>query len=298
MQRRRIIVGKFHGRAFVGMCEGVEALSFLLPLPVDDQMPGDGKEPGLELGPAVVLMTAFQHADPGLLEKILGAFAVAGDVEKIAEQPVLILLDEGVEQFRVAAFQAQGQGLGVVGHECRKQQGSRPGEGRSCNRPGKGRTYKCRAHSKLYTSQAGKKTHAPEHPGRSHSRLASPSGVARDGSRKPSQPKGRPNMASVYPIPEDQGSVVLLWAGEDPALHSTLLEQLESAEIRYSDKTLGDDEVAPSADPLPIDFKPRFGFEVAVLSGDLPASQAILEKLLDEEPADLEIPAQDETPGG
>ena len=104
-------------------------------------------------------------------------------------------------------------------------------------------------------------------------------------------------MASAYPIPEDQGSVVLLWAGEDPALHSTLLEQLESAEIRYSDKALGDDEVAPSADPLPIDFKPRFGFEVAVLSGDLRAAQAILEKLLDEEPADLEIPAQDETPG-
>jgi hypothetical protein len=101
-------------------------------------------------------------------------------------------------------------------------------------------------------------------------------------------------MASAYPIPEDQGSVVLLWAGEDPALHSALLEQLESAGIRYSDKTLGDDEVAPTADPLPIDWKPRFGFEVAVLSGDLPAAQAILEKLLDEEPADLEIPAQDE----
>jgi hypothetical protein len=104
-------------------------------------------------------------------------------------------------------------------------------------------------------------------------------------------------MASAYPIPEDQGSVVLLWAGEDPALHSTLLEQLESAGIRYSDKTLGDDQVAPTADPLPIDFRPRFGFEVAVLSGDLPAAQGILEKLLDEEPADLEIPAQEETPG-
>lgn len=104
-------------------------------------------------------------------------------------------------------------------------------------------------------------------------------------------------MASAYPIPEDQGSVVLLWAGEDLALHSSLLEQLELAGIRYSDKILGDDEVAPTADPLPIDFKPRFGFEVAVLSGDLSAAQAILEKLLDEEPADLEIPAQDEAPG-
>ncbi len=103
-------------------------------------------------------------------------------------------------------------------------------------------------------------------------------------------------MASAYPIPEDQGSVVSVWAGEDPAFHATLLEQLESAGIRYSDKVLGDDEVAPTADPLPIDWKPRFGFEVAVLSSDLVAAQAILEKLLNEEPADLEIPAQDEVP--
>ena len=101
-------------------------------------------------------------------------------------------------------------------------------------------------------------------------------------------------MASAYPIPEDQGSLVLVWAGEDPALHATLLEQLESAGIRYSDKVLGDDEVAPTADPLPIDWKPRFGFEVAVLSADFAAARAMLEALLNEEPADLEIPAQDE----
>lgn len=91
-----------------------------------------------------------------------------------------------------------------------------------------------------------------------------------------------------------QGSVVLLWAGENPALHSSLLEQLQAAEIPFSDKTLGDDEVAPTADPLPIDWKPRFGFEVAVLSSDIPAAKEILEKLLEEEPADLEIPARDE----
>ena len=94
--------------------------------------------------------------------------------------------------------------------------------------------------------------------------------------------------------PTLQGSVVLLWAGENPALHSALLEQLQAAEIPFSDKTLGDDEVAPTADPLPIDWKPRFGFEVAVLSTDIPAAKEILEKLLEEEPADLEIPARDE----
>jgi hypothetical protein len=96
---------------------------------------------------------------------------------------------------------------------------------------------------------------------------------------------------SSKPIP--QGSLVLLWAGEDPAVHAALLEELEAAEIPFSDKRLGDDEVAPTADPLPIDWKPRFGFEIAVLSSDLAAAQEVLEKLLEEEPADLEIPAQD-----
>jgi hypothetical protein len=95
--------------------------------------------------------------------------------------------------------------------------------------------------------------------------------------------------------PIQQGSLVLLWAGEDPAMHAALLEELEVAEIPFSNKSLGDDEVAPTADPLPIDWKPRFGFEVAVLSTDLAAAREVLEKLLEEEPADLEIPVQDGT---
>jgi hypothetical protein len=91
-----------------------------------------------------------------------------------------------------------------------------------------------------------------------------------------------------------QGSFILLWAGENPALHAALLEQLQAMEIPFADKSLGDDEVAPTADPLPIDWKPRFGFEVAVLSTDLKAAKKMLEKLLEEEPADVEIPAQDD----
>jgi hypothetical protein len=99
-------------------------------------------------------------------------------------------------------------------------------------------------------------------------------------------------MASSYPIPE--GSVVLLWAGENPDLHANLLEKLEAPGIPFSDKTMGDDEVAPTAEPLPIDWRPRFGFEVGVMSTDLPAAREILDALLNQEPADLEIPAQDE----
>lgn len=90
-----------------------------------------------------------------------------------------------------------------------------------------------------------------------------------------------------------QGSLIMLWAGEDPALHSALLEELEAAGIPYIDKPTGDDEVAPTADTLPIDWKAKFGFEVAVPSSSLAAAEKILEKLLDEEPVDMEIAADD-----
>jgi hypothetical protein len=87
-------------------------------------------------------------------------------------------------------------------------------------------------------------------------------------------------------------SLILLWAGEDPAVYASLTEALDSAGIPYRNMALGNDEVAPTADPLPIDWKPRFGFEVAVLSADLTAGQQILERLLAKEPEDLEIPGQ------
>jgi hypothetical protein len=93
--------------------------------------------------------------------------------------------------------------------------------------------------------------------------------------------------------PGPQGSLIMLWAGEDPALHSSLLEELEAAGIPFIDKPTGDDEVAPTADTLPIDWKARFGFEVAVLSSNLPVAEKILERLLDEDPVDMEISAND-----
>jgi len=90
-----------------------------------------------------------------------------------------------------------------------------------------------------------------------------------------------------------QESLIILWAGEDPAIHATLLESLDAVGIPYKDLRLGDDEISPTADPLPIEAKPRFGFEVAVPSGDITAARQILEKILDQEPAELELPAQD-----
>lgn len=92
--------------------------------------------------------------------------------------------------------------------------------------------------------------------------------------------------------PSRQSSLILLWAGEDPQVYDALMERLNAAGIPCKNMAIGSDEIAPSVDPLPIDWKPRFGFEVAVLSHDLTAAQQILEKLLAEEPQDLEIPEQ------
>jgi hypothetical protein len=92
--------------------------------------------------------------------------------------------------------------------------------------------------------------------------------------------------------PSPLSSLILLWAGEDPALYASLMEALNAAGIPCKNMAIGGDEIKPDADPLPIDWKPRFGFEVAVPSHDLTAAQQILEKLLAQEPEDLEIPEQ------
>jgi hypothetical protein len=106
----------------------------------------------------------------------------------------------------------------------------------------------------------------------------------------------REELMAAGPGPE--GSLVMLWAGEDPALHSTLIEELQSAGIPFIDRPTGDDQVPPSADILPIDWKTQFGFEVAVPSSNRAAAEKILEKLLDQEPADMEIAANDSAQPG
>ena len=101
--------------------------------------------------------------------------------------------------------------------------------------------------------------------------------------------------ASVSTKPAPESSYTILWEGENPAFHEALLQELEESGIPYADKPIGEEEIEPN--PLPIDWKPRFGFEVAVHQPDLPQAKAILEKLLSEgELADVELPdAEDET---
>src|SRR5882762_9052275 len=100
---------------------------------------------------------------------------------------------------------------------------------------------------------------------------------------------------SVSTKPAPESSYTILWEGENPAFHEALLQELEESGIPYAYAPIGEEEIEP--DPLPIDWKPRFGFEVAVHHADLPKAKEILERLLSEgELADVEIPAEDEEP--
>jgi hypothetical protein len=79
-------------------------------------MPGDGKKPGAEFVLAVVLMAAFEDSNPGFLEKVFSQLAVSGEVGQIAQQAMLILLDQTVEQIRVATAKTTSDGAGLGLH--------------------------------------------------------------------------------------------------------------------------------------------------------------------------------------
>ena len=62
-------------------------------------------------------MSAFEDAQPGLLEKIFGTFAAGRQIEQVAEQTELVLLDEPVEEAGIAHLERARDGLGVIEHE-------------------------------------------------------------------------------------------------------------------------------------------------------------------------------------
>ena len=117
---------KRRGAAFVAHVEWsvvvravkfVEALRFFAAVPVEHKIARDGEKPSFKFPLAVVLMAAFEDANPGFLEKIFGALAVRGEVQQVAEEPELILLDQSVEHVRVALLEAASECFGVIGHE-------------------------------------------------------------------------------------------------------------------------------------------------------------------------------------
>ena len=107
----------------------------------------------------------------------------------------------------------------------------------------------------------------------------------------------------VSALPQDEkptsserpsGSLRTLWEGEDLALYESLLDALEAAGIGYFDQPLGIYPGVRRRDPFPIQPMARFGYQVAVLSSDLERARQILGRLLEEEPPDMELPAENE----
>jgi len=90
------------------------------------------------------------------------------------------------------------------------------------------------------------------------------------------------------------GTLVPLWEGQDLALHTALLEELEAAGIRYFDQPMGVLAGVRRWVPYPIQPMTRFGYQMAVLSSDLPAAERILEKLMIEKPQDMDLPVNEE----
>ena len=94
-----------------------------------------------------------------------------------------------------------------------------------------------------------------------------------------------------------RGTLVPLWEGEDLALHTTLVEELEAARIRYFDRPIGVFPGVRRWDPFPVQPLTRFGYQVAVLSADLPSAEKILERLRMEKPRDMALPVSEERQG-
>jgi hypothetical protein len=86
---------------------------------------------------------------------------------------------------------------------------------------------------------------------------------------------------------------IVLWRGEDAALHASILEALAEANIPFYEQPLGSGPSARPIDALLDHAHPRFGFEVAVLSSNLAEAEAILERLLNEGPVDMALKAND-----
>src|SRR5581483_530300 len=96
---------------------------------VDNQIAGDGEEPGFEPRLDIELTATDENPHPDLLEEVCGHLAVSGEKKQVAQQPVLIADDQLVEQACFLSFetvrdrQALLPGLLVLGtgHGMRKQ---------------------------------------------------------------------------------------------------------------------------------------------------------------------------------
>jgi 23S rRNA (guanosine2251-2'-O)-methyltransferase len=99
---------------FACFAHGFQAAHGALPPHIDDQVAGDSEQPCIEPGLAVELVAAFQHPHPGFLEDVFRHLTVPGEVQEVTQQAVLILDDELIQQLRIVALEALGNGRVLV----------------------------------------------------------------------------------------------------------------------------------------------------------------------------------------
>jgi hypothetical protein len=75
------------------------------------------------------------------------------------------------------------------------------------------------------------------------------------------------------------GNLVLLWAGDDLALHGLLLEELKAAGVSYFNRAISNYSLRAFPNRFPVSLAPMMGFEVSVLSSDAAKAQGILGKI-------------------
>jgi hypothetical protein len=76
-----------------------------------------------------------------------------------------------------------------------------------------------------------------------------------------------------------EANLVLLWAGDNLALHGTLLEELRAKGVPYFNRPISNYSLRAFPNRFPASVTPPFGFEVSVLSSDLKRAKAILERV-------------------
>jgi hypothetical protein len=76
-----------------------------------------------------------------------------------------------------------------------------------------------------------------------------------------------------------EGNLVLLWSGDDLALHQSIQDELKASGVPYFDRAIGNYSLKAFPNRYPALPAQLFGFEVSVLSSDLERANVILERV-------------------
>lgn len=97
-----------------GFDDLVEAGHGAFAAEVDDQIAGNGEEPGVEACLGIELSTADENAHPDLLKEVFGLFSAASEVKQVTHEAVLELNDELVEQAGILTLESLGDGQALL----------------------------------------------------------------------------------------------------------------------------------------------------------------------------------------